>query len=29
VIDRPELNTRDALTASIHAIIVDMKRSTA
>jgi hypothetical protein len=29
VIDRPELNTRDALTASIHAIIDDMKRSTA
>jgi len=27
VIDRPELNTRDALNASIHAIIEDMKRS--
>ena len=29
LIDRPELNTRDALEASIHAIIADMKRSTA
>jgi putative nucleotidyltransferase with HDIG domain len=28
VIDRPELNTRDALTAAIHAIIADMKRAT-
>ena len=28
VIDRPEVNTRDALTASIHAIIDDMKRAT-
>jgi tRNA nucleotidyltransferase (CCA-adding enzyme) len=28
VIDRPDLNTRDALTALIHAIITDMKRAT-
>jgi tRNA nucleotidyltransferase (CCA-adding enzyme) len=27
VIERPELNTRDALTASIHALVDEMKRS--
>jgi len=28
VIERPELNTNDALTASVYAIISEMKRST-
>jgi hypothetical protein len=29
VLDRPELNTRDALSVAIRAIIADMKRTSA